>query len=106
MENFLRSFRAVRDAPNLVPSSNKGFPKELHQTAKELVKTDQHQYSVLPMYDIILTNLEGEKSIQEIKEGLFNISKYPLCLYLDQDRPEFHQIRVSYTERRIPYYLE
>ena len=96
MDHFLRSFKSVRENPKLAASSNKGFPEELHQMAKELVKTNQHKYSILQIPEIILINLQKKKTIQDIREGLFSISKYPLCLYLDQDRPEFHQIRVSY----------
>ena len=98
MDDFLRSFKSVRDTPHLLPSCNKGFLPELHQKAKDLVKTSRHKYSVLPIIEIIITNLQRGKSIQDIKEGLVSISKYPLCLYLDQDRPEFHQIRVSYAK--------
>ena len=96
MDHFLRSFRSIRKNSTLAASSFKGFPEELHQMAKELVKTNQHKYSILKIPEIIIINLQKAKTIQNIREGLFSISSYPLCLYLDQDRPEFHQIRVSY----------
>ena len=97
MDHFLSSFKSVRETPNLVPSSNKGFHEELHQTAKDLVRTNQHKYSVLPIYEIILNDLKKGKTIQDIKEGFFSTSNYPFCLCLDRYKPEFQQIRVSYT---------
>ena len=103
MEEFLKNFKSVRNMQTLVPSRDQGVPLELHQQAKDLVTSQRHQYSVLNIYDIIVHNLKAGRKVENIKQGLFSISKYPLCLFLDQERPEFHQIRVSgwYTDKQI-----
>ena len=94
MEEFINNVKSVRNMQTLVPSRETGFPAELHQQAKDLVSRQKHKYTLLRIYDIILLNLKAGKKIDNIKQGLFSISKYPLCLFLDQVRPEFHQIRV------------
>ena len=94
MVHFLKNFKSIRDTQTLVPSRDQGFPPELHQQARDLVRSHSHQYSVLKIYDIILINLRAKRKIGNIKQGFFSVSKYPLCLFLDPERPEFHQIRV------------
>ena len=94
MEHLLNKFKSIRDTQTLVPSRDQDFPPELHQQARELVRTHSHQYSVLKIYDIILINLRAGRRIANINHGFYSISKYPLCLFLDPERPEFHQIRV------------
>ncbi|KAI6650363.1 hypothetical protein LOD99_6040 [Oopsacas minuta] len=93
MEDFVKTFKSVRTIPNLVPSRETVLPPELHRKAKYLVNSKTHEYKILKIYEIIISNLRSGKSILDIKQGLYSISKYPLCLFLDQDRPEFHQIR-------------
>ena len=95
MEEFLKNFKSVRNMQTLVPSRDQGFPPELHLQAKDLVRDHKHKYTELQIYEIIMLNLNAKRKIANIKQGLFSISKYPLCLFLDQERPEFHQIRVS-----------
>ena len=94
MDDLLKHLFSVKDERSLVPSRETSFPRELHEMAKDLIKINQQEYKILQIYDIIISNLEKDKHIGDIMAGLYNLSKYPLCLFLDLDRPEFYQIRV------------
>ena len=106
MDGLLKKFFAVKDERSLVPSRETGFPKELHEMAKDLIKINQQEYKILQIYDIIILNLEKDKHIEDIMSGFYNLAKYPLCLFLDLDRPEFHQIRVRNRTFNLRFLLE
>ena len=111
MVHLIKKFKSIRNIQTLVPLKKQSFPPELHQQARELVRSHSHQYSVLKIYDIILINLRAGRKIANIMHGFFSISRYPLCLFLDPERPEFHQIRVMRLvsfinkETNIPNFL-
>ena len=72
------------------------FPFEMHLTAKQLIKNKQHKYRLLPIYDIIQHNLKRGKSIEDLHDGIFSLSKYAICLFVGPNRAIFHTIQVSY----------
>ena len=103
MENLRNKYISVKEKKSLVPSRETNFPPELHNLAEEIIINNQQVYKILPVYDVIIHNLEKEKKIEDIRSGLYSLAKYPLCLFLDPDRPQFHQIRVSiYYYTNVP----
>ena len=103
----------TRHSQSLLPAIDIKFPLEMHSLAKQLIRNGQHKYPLLPIYEIIQHNFKQGKSIADLKDGLFSLSKYAICLFVDPNRVMFHTIQVShiyykkysYSDHQFYYYV-
>ena len=87
----------VRPSQSLLNSIDMEYPSEMTSTAKKLIPTIEYKYPILDMYEWIQHNLKNNRSISDIQDALYFISKYAICLFYDPSRTIFHTINVSFS---------
>lgn len=94
--DLIKSLYKIRLSQSLLNAIDMEYPSEMYSTARRLISNKEYKFPILDMYEFIQHNLKNNRTISDIQDAIYYISKYAICLFYDPNRSIFHTINVSY----------